>query len=236
MRRSRLSRKTVKKSQRNLILSILGIAAILFLLLRYGIPLLSDVSYLFGRVTSSSSSSTSKKTDDAFVSAPTLDAVPEATKNKSITVTGTSLSGDKVVLYLNGGKYEEKDINSDRSFSFDVTLTEGENSLKAKAVKNESESDYSDSITVAYKNSEPKLSINNPHDGDNLSGGNIVSVSGTADPGVTVTVNGFQAIIDDQGNWSYSLTLPGGGSDIKVVATDPAGNQAQKSIHVNYSQ
>jgi hypothetical protein len=235
-RRSRLSRKTVRTSQKNLILSVLGIAAILFLLIRYGIPLLSDVSYLFGRVTSKSSTSTTKETQDSYVAPPAIDSLPEATKDKNITVTGTSLSGEKVILYLNGLKYGQEDISSDRGFSFEVVLTEGDNTLKAKAIKGDNQSEYSDTVNISYKNKEPNLSIDNPHDGDNLSGGNTVTVSGKADPDNTVTFNGFQAIIDNQGNWSYSLALTGGGNDIKAIATDPAGNQAQKSTHVNYSQ
>ncbi|MEK7501978.1 MAG: hypothetical protein AAB609_00470, partial [Patescibacteria group bacterium] len=52
-RSSHLSKKFQKKSRNTLILSILGIIAILFLMLRYGLPLISDASFLFGRVTSS---------------------------------------------------------------------------------------------------------------------------------------------------------------------------------------
>lgn len=220
-----------------MILSILGIAAVLFLLFRYGIPLISDASYMFGRATSSPGNNPKTTTaNQAYVAPPDLNSLPTATKDQNVKVTGNSISGEKIVLYLNGVRQEEKDVAGDGSFEFDVSLSEGDNIIKVKAIKGTSESDFSDSIDIAYKNSNPNLSIDNPHDGDNLSGGNVVTVSGKADPDDTVTVNNFQAIIDDQGNWSYGLTLANGGNDINAVATDQAGNQTQKSIHVNYSQ
>ena len=220
-----------------MILSILGIAAVLFLLFRYGIPLISDVSYMFGRATSSPSNNAKATTaDQTYVAPPDLNPLPAATKDANVKLTGNSIIGEKIALYLNGVRNEEKEVARDGSFEFDISLSQGDNIIKAKAIKGTSESDFSDSIDITYKNSNPNLSIDNPHDGDNLSGGNVVTVSGKADPDDTVTVNSFQAIIDDQGNWSYGLTLASGGNDVSVVATDQAGNQTQKSIHVNYSQ
>jgi len=237
-RRSRLTRNYVKKSKRNLVLSIAGILAVLFLLIKYGIPLLSDASYMLSRVTNGSSSkqTSNTSTDNNFIAPPNLDPLPSTTKNPKISVSGNALSGEKVSLYLNGIQQEEKDVNSDGSFDFSLTLSQGDNLIKAKATKGKSKSDFSDSIDIVYQNKQPNLTIDNPHDGDNLNGGNFVNVSGKADPDDTVTVNDFQAIIDDQGNWSYNLTLANGGNDIKAVATDQAGNQTQKTIHVNYSQ
>lgn len=237
-RRSRLTRNYVKKSKRNLVLSIAGILAVLFLLVKYGIPLLSDASYMFSRVTNGSSSkqTTNTSADNNFIAPPNLDPPPNTTKNPKISVSGNALSGEKVAIYLNGVNQEVKDVSSDGSFDFNLTLSVGDNIIKAKAIKDKSESDFSDSVDIVYQNKEPNLSIDNPHDGDNLNGGNYVNVSGKAEPDDTVTVNDFQAIIDDQGNWSYNLTLANGGNDIKVVATDQAGNQTQKTIHVNYSQ
>lgn len=237
-RRSRLSKKFERKSRNTLILSVLGIAAVLFLFFKYGIPLIGESSFLFGRVTSSekSTQNQTQQKDINYVPSPNLDTLPQATKEQNVKVTGTSLSGLKVALYLNGSKDDEKDVAGDGSFEFDLSLTEGENIIKAKAIKDKNESDFSDSLTITYKKSEPNLSIDSPHDGDHLNGGSVVTVSGKTDPDNTVVVNDFQAIIDSGGNYSYGLTLKGGDNEIKVVTTDPAGNQTQKTIHVTYSQ
>ena len=235
-RRSRLSRNSIKKSQRNLILSVLGITAVLFLLLRYGIPLISDVSFFAGQAVPNKED-VKKSEDDKYVPSPSLDPIPSATKEKNIKITGTSLTGLTIALYLNGSKENEAEVTEDGTFEFDINLSEGENIIKAKAInKDKNESDLSDAVVINFKKSSPNLTIDSPHGGDNISGGSTITVSGKTDPDNTVLVNEFQAIIDSSGNYSYGLTLKGGDNEIKVVSRDPAGNETEKSIHVNYSQ
>lgn len=235
-RRSRLSKKYEAKSRNTLILSILGIAAILFLLFRYGIPLISDASFLFGRATSTPKADGNKKDEDKHVPSPNLDSLPKATKNQNINVTGTSLSGLKIVLYLNGSREDEKDVSEDGSFEFNIDLTDGENIIKAKTIRGTNESDFSNSRVVVYKKSGPELTIENPSDDAQISGSNPIEIKGKTDSDSNVLINDFQAIINSEGAYSYFLTLKGGDNEIKVIATDLAGNQTQKTIHVNYSQ
>jgi hypothetical protein len=103
--KSRLSKKAAMKSKQNLILSILGIALILFLLIRYGLPLMSDASFFVGKITGGNSKEEENKENaDAPVPSPDLDPASKATKEANITISGTSLSGLKVALYLNGNK------------------------------------------------------------------------------------------------------------------------------------
>ncbi len=235
-RRSRLSKNYQKKSRQTLILSILGIGAVLFLLFRYGIPLISDASFLFGRVTSTSKSSDVKKEEEAPVPAPDIDPLPKATKEQNIKVGGTSLRGLKVALYLNGSIEDETDANDDGTFEFEVELTEGDNILKAKAIRQDKESEFSNSVNIVFKKEGPELSIESPSDNSELKGQNPIEVKGKTDPQVTVTVNDFQAVSASDGSYSYFLTLKEGGNEIKVVAVDLAGNKTEKTIRVNYSR
>lgn len=235
-KRSRLSRKYENKSKQNLILSILGIGVILFILLRYGIPFLSDTSFFVGQLTSNNKSASKQTEDSKFVSSPILDPIPITTNNKSLKITGTALSGLTVELYLNGNKANDAKVDKNGNFEFTIDLTEGENIIKAKTISSDKKSDFSDSQTINYKKSNPNLTIDSPHDGDNLSGGNQITISGKSDPQDNVTVNDFLAISDSFGNWSYNLTLTNGTNEIKVVATDQAGNKTEKSIRINYSQ
>ena len=237
MRRSRLSKKSQKKSTQTLVLSVLGIAAILFLLFRYGIPLLSDASFLFGRVTSNPKNDQKQNNkQDNYVPSPELDPLPKATKEQNIIVTGTSMSVLKVSIYLNGSKDNETEVSGDGTFEFSVELSEGDNIIKAKAFNDKGESEFSDSVTVTYKKSGPELSIDSPSDNADLKVQNPIEVKGKSDPDVTVTVNDFQAVSGNDGSYSYFLTLKEGGNEIKVVATDLAGNKTEKTIRVNYSQ
>ena len=237
MRRSRLSKKSQKKSTQTLVLSVLGIAAILFLLFRYGIPLLSDASFLFGRVTSNPKNDQKQNNkQDNYVPSPELDPLPKATKEQNIIVTGTSMSVLKVSIYLNGSKDNETEVSGDGTFEFSVELSEGDNIIKAKAFNDKGESEFSDSVTVTYKKSGPELSIDSPSDNADLKVQNPIEVKGKSDPDVTVSVNDFQAVSGNDGSYSYFLTLKEGGNEIKVVATDLAGNKTEKTIRVNYSQ
>ena len=233
-RNSRLSKKFQKKSRNTLILSILGIIAILFLMFRYGLPLISDASFLFGRVTSSPDE-VNKTEDKGFLASPDLDTLPEATKEELVTVTGTSLGGEKVAIYLNGSLEEEVEV-IDGSFEKEIKLTDGGNIIKAKAKKGEMESEFSNSVNISLIKEGPELSIDSPSDTAELKGANPVEVKGNTDPDVTVTVNDFQAVSSSDGSYSYLLTLKEGGNEIKVVAVDSAGNKTEKTIRVNYSR
>ena len=94
---------------------------------------------------------------------------------------------------------------------------------------------------VVLKNSAPTLDISTPSDGqrfdkNSIGSGNSISVSGKTDQGVSVTVNGFWAVVDDSNNFSYTLPLQNGDNQIKIIAIDQAGNKTEKDIKVNYSQ
>lgn len=238
MKRSRLLKNYERKSIRNLVLSILGILAILFLLFRYGIPLISDASFLFGRITGrilgTPVSVDKNKDGENYVPSPEIDPLPKATKEQDINISGTSLSGLSVILYLNGSRENETEVSDDGSFEFNITLTDGENIIKAKAVKDGNESEFSNTVVINYKKSGPSLSIDSPKENETVSGPNPYNVTGKTEQDTTVTVNDFQAIISAD-SWNYSLTLKDGENEIKVVATDLAGNKTEKIIRVNYS-
>lgn len=233
MRRSRLSKKTEMKSKQTILLSFLGIAVILFLLFRYGLPLLSDFSFFAGQLVSTSQNKEENSEDETFVSSPDLDPLPKATKEQNIKVSGTSLSGEKIYLYLNGSKDDEVEV-TDGTFEFNVKLTEGENIIKAKAVKGDKESEFSDSRVVVYKKSGPELTLDSPSDGAEVKN-SPVEVKGKTDPDSIVTVNDFQAIIDSSGNWTYLLTLKQGENEVKIISVDQAGNKTEKTVKFNYA-
>jgi len=235
-RRSRLSKKLEKRSKQNLVLSILGILAILFLLIKYGIPFLGNVGFFFGQLTSIPKQSTVNVGQEEFVPAPRLDSLPKATSSPRVTVTGTSLSGLVIDLYVNGIREDQISVDENGEFEFDVILTEGENIIKTKARSGEKESEFSNSSIVVYKSTKPQLSIDSPQDGSEIKTTNPITVSGSTDPDVSVTVNGFKAIIGADNSFSYQLLLRESGNEIRVVAKDLVGNTTEEIINVHYSQ
>lgn len=235
-RKSRLSKNFQKKSRNTLFLSVLGIILILFLLFKFGLPLISDASFLFGRVTSTPESNEENSEKEVFVPIPRIYSIPNDTNEQNLTVNGSSLSGLTIEIYLNGEKVGEVKADKSGEFKLDITLTEGANILKARAIKNEIKSEFSNSININFTNSGPELKIESPLHNSDIKGGNPIEIKGNSDKDSTVTVNGFQAIINAEGNWSYFLTLVDGGNDIAIVSIDAAGNKTEETIHVNYSQ
>lgn len=236
-KRSRLLKKAQKRSTQTLILSLVGIVLILFIFLRYGIPFLSDFSFFASNALSTGDSKDKKNEDkNIFISAPRLDSIPKATNQKNLKITGTSLAGLSVQIYLNGNREEEKEVEADGSFEFEINLTEGENIIKVRAAKGEKTSDFSDSKFVNFKNKPPELTIESPNEGANISGQNPHEIKGkTDDPDNKILINDFQAITKADGSWVYMATYKGGENELKIVAIDAAGNKTEKTLKINYS-
>src|SRR5438093_673238 len=71
----------------------------------------------------------------------------------------------------------------------------------------------------------PSLSVTSPNDG--LTGTALTPVSGTTEPGATVTVNGVSTAVNaTTGHFSRDIVLPDSANTITVVAKDRAGNTA----------
>lgn len=234
-KRSRLNKRLEKQSQKTLIVSVAGIIIIIAILIRFGIPFIADLGFLSSKISIKSSKNTSaNNSNSVYLSPPSLDPSENATNSAKIKITGNSVTGKQIAIFLNGSEIKKVNIEQDGSFSYDCTLTEGENIIKAKTVEGNKESDFSQSLTILYKTSSPSISIDSPSDGQTLKISPIL-ISGKTDPNTKVTINDFWAVTDSNGNYTYNLTLQNGGNEIKAVALDSAGNKSEKTIHVTYS-
>lgn len=233
MIRSRLSKRMEGKTRKNLALSILGIILIALLVLKFGIPFLANLS-LF--LSGSQSKEQVNVQSPSFIAPPVLDSFPEATSSADIIISGVASKKQTINLYINNELVDTTKSGDDGKFSFKEKITPGENTINAKAVTNEKESDFSNNIITAFKNAPPSLNVSSPSDGQSFSKDqNTAEVKGTSDSDVKVTVNGLWAITDNNGNFSYNLPLQNGENKIKVAATDLAGNKTEKEIKVTYS-
>ena len=230
MARSHLRNHQIHQSIRNSFIGIVGIILIIAALFWFGPQLLIDFSLLVSKGNKESVQKTTK--DVTYVAPPILNPQPSATNSATIIVTGSVTTGKKVKLFVNG-KSDTMDVKDDGSFSFqNVKLDKGKNEIKAKAVTDSGkESEYSSSISISYLDKAPSLEITSPHDGDTVDQSPI-TVTGKTDANVHVTVNDFWAISKDDGTFSYRLNLQSGDNHIKVIATDEAGNTAEKDITV----
>ncbi|MCL5433055.1 MAG: hypothetical protein M1524_02980 [Patescibacteria group bacterium] len=234
--KSRLSRNYERQSKKNFILSILGIIIVLVLLIKFGIPMIVNFSLFISNFRENQS--TSEKKSEEFISAPVLDPLPNATNSAKTVITGIASSNQTVNLYINNELFDKTDSEDDGKFTFeDVTLDDGNNTIKARVViDNSKKSDFSDEINIVYKNKAPNLTIDSPTDGQTFSKTeNQIQIRGKTDPAVKVTVNDFWVIVDENGNFSYEISLKEGDNQIKVSATDEAGNNKTTELKVKYS-
>ena len=235
-RRSRLSSNTEKKNKKTIWLSIIGIILVLFILFKFGIEALINFSLFLGGGKNYQNLSNSN-TRLNYVSSPILNPLPTATNSAQITISGVSDKDRTISLYINNKKVDEIKADDKGHFSTKEYLSKGENVISAKAKYKDKQSNLSNSYSVTYKNSSPKLDLTSPSDGQSFNKDqNKTNVSGQTDSGVTVTVNGFWAVIDENNNFSYILALQNGDNEIKILAIDQAGNKTEKTVKVNYSQ
>lgn len=237
MSSSRLNNNIEKKAIHNILIVVVGFIILLVLLMVFGNKLLVGFSLLTEKMDKNDNINTSTQQTTTYIAPPTLNPAATATNSAQIAISGFAQKNQTVNLYLNNQMIDTTSVDANGKFSFSsVTLQQGQNAITAKASDdNNKESGNSNTLTISYSKSAPSLTITQPQDGETFSKGSTptVNIEGKTDTGDQVTINGAWAIVDPQGNYTYLYTLQNGSNDIKVVATDPEGNQTTKEIHIN---
>lgn len=233
-RNSRLSRTAADQAKKQTIFFILAIIVLIFIAFQFGPSLLSLVaSFTGGRGPVNDTIQQGKNT----LETPFIDSIPEATDSATISVSGSSTYSDaQVQLFVNDEEVDSTPLSSDQKFSFtNVKLTEGQNIIRARVKKGNETSDYTRSYYVTYSQGAPKLDISTPSDNQEFKRGDqTITVQGTTDPDNTVTVNGFRAIVDSAGNFTYNLNLSEGDNNLEIKAQSTSGKQTEKKLKVTY--
>jgi hypothetical protein len=232
---SRMRSNIKRQAIHNVILVIGGFIILIVILTFFGPYLLTNFSLFVENSQGNNQATTSASSQtDGYVAPPTLNPVVIATNKPQVDVSGFGQKNQTITLYVNGQIMDKTSVNDDSQFHFSsIQLQQGQNTIKVKAQSDNKQSDYSNVDTISYLKNPPNLSISSPQDGQGFSKSSSpsVSINGTTDPGANVTVNGSWAIVDDTGKFSFLYTLKDG--DIKVVATDKAGNQTTKEFHIH---
>ncbi len=238
MNKSRLNRNLEKQSEKTIFLSVVGSIILISVIVFYGLPMLIKFSLLLEKNNQSNVQVASSNSLD-YIAPPFINPGSQATNSANITVSGTAKKNESIELYVNNNLTDKTIVNDKGNFSFSsVNLQTGENTITTKAATGGKESDFSNSINIIYNNKPPQLSIDSPSDNQTFSGGNNqqITVTGKTDTDASVTVNGFWAVIDSSGKYSYSLKLQSGDNQIKVDALDSAGNKTEMERKVTYNQ
>jgi len=158
---------------------------------------------------------------------------PVATSPVPVSGTATDNVGVALVqVRVNGGAWVNASGTS--SWSVPVVLSAGPNLVEARAWDLAGNPSAVDSVTVTYDATAPSLLLGSPQDGSVVSGATVL-VSGTTEPGTTLTVNGLVAAVAPDGSFSFRIALIEGENVITATARDPAGNSATLTSSVTYA-
>jgi len=212
------------------ILSILSIV-IIVLIFTLGIPLLGGFADFLGKTLGSKASSSSSQSQ--ILSPPVLEGLPAATNSAILAVSGFASDGKKVEIFLNSSNIGEAGV-SDGKFKYEsINLKSGDNEISARSVSDlGKESDLSQISKVTLDTTPPKLSVDNPTEGQSFSGVSKITVEGSSDPNAEVLVNGFLANVGSDGKFDVAIPLFTGDNTIEVKAIDSAGNTTVVKINV----
>lgn len=233
---SRLKRRSLKQSKKQLYGSLLAIAILLFLTLNFGPYLISGLGRIIDTIAGKSGQKIIIKSQ--ALEPPILEALPSATPSAFIDVTGRSFYQDGTVeLFVNGEKYNSQTLDGDFDFEIkDVRLNAGENTLNVRMIRDSIKSEFSQDYKVIYIKDEPKLEIDFPEDKASFSAADQeITIRGKTDPGNNVRINNFIAIVDSEGNFSYTYKLSEGENKLIITAENLAGRTIEKEITVSYS-
>ncbi|WP_337023665.1 MULTISPECIES: Ig-like domain-containing protein [unclassified Pantoea] len=190
--------------------------------------------------------STLQVTDD---SGSTLKVLPDgsSTHDKTPVLSGLAAAGDIITLYNGTTLLGSTTAGSDGQWSFTpTTLADGSYSFHAVATDSTGNPTNSVTINITIDSVAPaaagdlQLSNNNGSTVTPIAAGGTTSdntpvLSGTAEPGSTVTVRDGDnvlgtATVGSDGNWSFTAPALGEGShSLTTTVTDAAGNTSPAS-------
>lgn len=238
MRKRRLSRLTRKEEARNIRRAFFFGFLTLFLvilLLFVGIPLLIRMAVFLGELKGTPEQI---ETGDVIPPPPVrIHSLPEATNSAKLKISGFAEAGSTVEIFLDGSAVAEVLADNDGTFyTTGIELTSGTNEIYALAVDEKgNRSQESERQVILLDTEPPELEINEPEEGSTVSGPeNKITLRGISENGVDLRVNDKLVLVDQEGNFSYQLSLDEGENSIRVVAFDKAGNQTEKELIVSY--
>ncbi|MDH5533857.1 MAG: hypothetical protein OEX81_05550 [Candidatus Pacebacteria bacterium] len=230
---SRLAKKQQKKlaQQTALIIfvTIVLILGFLFLVLPNIVRVAFNV--LDGDVITNSS-------DNIPPQVPILNAPVEATHSASIKISGFGEAKSEVILVLNGEEVEKKTISDEGEFSFETSLTEGENTITTYAIdESQNESLTSRKYNIILDTESPTIEIETPEDGSSITlrKNQITSVKGITEPNAKVYIGGRLSFANSEGNFAGTYSLIEGENKISIRSVDKAGNQSELELTVNFA-
>lgn len=224
-----------KKNIRKAGIYIVSAVVVLVSFVIYGIPLLAKMAIFVGGLTRNEQTDAGDVTPPA---PPKLAPVEGFVKTDKLSIRGFTEAGVDVKLYLNDSNAGKILADDSGEFLFpEVKIASGSSEIYVISTdKSGNSSQPSGRLKVTLDTMAPKLTINSPKEKDIISGSDkrSLKVTGETEENVIVKVNGRNAIVASGGIFETTITLADGDQEIKVEATDKAGNKTEKTVNVTY--
>ncbi len=126
-------------------------------------------------------------------------------------------------------------VESTGRMTVPFTLTEGRNDISATLFRGDQESEHSPIVTWILDLDPPKIAISSPKDGASVNTPEV-TIKGSSQAGTTLIVRNpannasITTVAARDGTFAVSLPLVPGDNQVVIDATDPAGNQATKTL------
>jgi len=225
-----------KKSKRQAVLFSFLTLILLAGVILLGIPSLIKMAVFLSNLRSSGQSV--EANDTVAPAPPRLQPMVEATDSAQISLKGFAESGSTVKVSRGNEEISEVLVDKDGQFTVsEITLKTGENKFKAQAVDSGgNQSKFSPTITIVLDTTAPSLSISQPEEGQEFfDEEKEILIAGETEEGINLRVNSFYTPVDSEGNFAKRLELDEGENEIKIIATDRAGNTSEANLTVRYT-
>lgn len=193
----------------------------------------------------SGAASTTFTVDKTPPGVPVITAPTGVTNDATPTVVGTTDVGTTVQVFVDGVFVGNATADASGNWSYTLTtaLSDGTHQLSASAIDTAGNaSAQSMPVTVVIDTQAPAAPLVLTPGAGTATNQATPTVSGTAEPGATVTVNidgnvVGQATADSTGAWSLptTATLVDGEHHVTTTATDTAGNTGSPSADVTFT-
>jgi uncharacterized protein YfaP (DUF2135 family) len=225
------SYRKAKEGNRSRFYILLSVVFVI-VMLKWGIPFFVNI------VAGKGAQKPSQVSDIIPPQAPMFSALPEATNSASVVVEGYTEAGAALDLLVGDKIVTTDKAKDDGSFALQASLEAGANRVQVRATDLAGNVSTSEIKLINYDNKPLELTIISPKDGSEFFGktSQVVEVKGTVNkPESSVLVNNSFAVTSKDGSFTQRFQLADGNNTIKIMASDKAGNTAEKTITLSYT-
>lgn len=170
--------------------------------------------------------------------APTLSALPEATNSASLLVEGYTEAGASLDILINDQISLTDKAKGDGSFSSVATLDSESNRVQVRATDESGNFSMSEVEIVGLDRKPIEITVSSPKDGTEFFGKNnqVIDINGeTNKTDSQVIINSSFVVVDKNGAFVHRIQLQSGNNEIRVVASDKAGNSSESVFTLVYT-